>query len=254
MTLRNQLVQVRSRPFNRIARPSDRLIIPIRKPGLVAQLHPPIWDDPLPALFDEFNVPIPPYNAHAALTQGTEPITFAATGLPTGISLDTGTGLLTGTPTAVGIFTPEFTATNEVGSDVGSTTWEIYTDGDVQSYTLTTGVNPNNELVTGWLANGNMPNASLVPVTTYGGYEISEITNRNNNPPQVLRIRLVDTDSNVDIDFFDRITIVGPNYNENFLSADADFSGPSNNIIWDWEHTPLFEDDDVYDVNIIRDP
>ena len=224
-------------------------------PGLVAQLHPPIWDDPLPTLFDEFNVPIPPYNAHAALTQGTEPITFAATGLPTGISLDANTGLLTGTPTVVDVFTPEFTATNEVGVDVASTTWEIYTDGDVQAYTLTVGVNPSNELVTGWLANDNIPNASLVPVQTYGGYEISEITSRFNNPPLVFRIRLVDTDSNVDIDFFDRLTIVGPNYNENLLTADAIFNGPTNNVIWDWENElPLFEDDDVYAVNIIRDP
>ncbi len=47
---------------------------------------------------------------------GTTPITFGASPLPTGLSLNTGTGLISGTPSAVGVIVANLTATNSGGS------------------------------------------------------------------------------------------------------------------------------------------
>ena len=49
-----------------------------------------------------------------------DPVTYAATGLPTGMSIDTSTGLITGTPTVVGTFNLTVTATDKDGSDSDS--------------------------------------------------------------------------------------------------------------------------------------
>jgi hypothetical protein len=52
-----------------------------------------------------------PYSATLSATGGTPPYTWSATGLPAGIVLSAG-GALTGTPTAEGPFSPEFTVTD----------------------------------------------------------------------------------------------------------------------------------------------
>jgi hypothetical protein len=52
-----------------------------------------------------------PYSATLSATGGTPPYTWSATGLPDGIVLSAG-GALTGTPTAEGAFSPEFTVTD----------------------------------------------------------------------------------------------------------------------------------------------
>jgi|GEM_PF-3599201 len=51
-----------------------------------------------------------------AITATNSPTTFAATGLPAGLSLATATGLITGTPTVDGLFPVTLTATNSGGS------------------------------------------------------------------------------------------------------------------------------------------
>ena len=55
------------------------------------------------------------------------PSNFAASGLPSGVSLDTSTGLITGTPTEPGTFTVNLTATNEAGS--GSKSIQLFVGG-----------------------------------------------------------------------------------------------------------------------------
>lgn len=48
------------------------------------------------------------------------PISFAATGLPTGLSMNTGTGLISGTPTVAGTFNVSISATNSDGTGTAS--------------------------------------------------------------------------------------------------------------------------------------
>jgi hypothetical protein len=55
--------------------------------------------------------------AHAVAVTGTRPITFSATGLPAGLSLDAATGRLSGSVTGAGTTVATVTATNAMGSD-----------------------------------------------------------------------------------------------------------------------------------------
>ena len=50
------------------------------------------------------------------ITASNNPTSFNATGLPAGLTVDTGSGLISGTPTAVGASTVTLTATNATGS------------------------------------------------------------------------------------------------------------------------------------------
>jgi Putative Ig domain len=52
------------------------------------------------------------YSAQLAVTGGTAPYNWSATGLPTGLTLNPATGLLSGTPTATGMYSPQVTVTD----------------------------------------------------------------------------------------------------------------------------------------------
>jgi len=55
------------------------------------------------------------------------PTSYAATGLPNGLTTNASTGLITGTPTAAGTFTVNITATNATGSTTGRLTLTVGT-------------------------------------------------------------------------------------------------------------------------------
>jgi hypothetical protein len=64
------------------------------------------------------------------------PLTFSASGLPTGLSIGSSTGLISGTPTANGIYNVSITAHDESGaSSLTSFTWTIHPYNDTVSVT-----------------------------------------------------------------------------------------------------------------------
>src|SRR6266496_359056 len=65
---------------------------------------------------------------------GTPPYTWSATGLPTGLSINSSTGLISGTPTVVGTYNVTVTA-QDTGARTGSTsfTWTITSGGGCSS-------------------------------------------------------------------------------------------------------------------------
>ena len=121
--------------------------------------------------------------------------TLSMTGsLPTGVSFDAGTGILSGTPAAgtAGTYSPVFTAQNGVGSpSVQNFTLIVnqapyftspatisFTEGDTESFTVTASAAPAATItMTGTLPNGitfNSPVLSGVPAAgTSGSYDIA---------------------------------------------------------------------------------
>lgn len=114
--------------------------------------------------------------SQALLLNGTTPMTFAVTGgsLPGGLSLHTGTGVISGTPTASGAYSFTVQATNSIGSDsqtfngsvtssavapdITTTTLSSLTQGTAFSQTLAaTGTSP----LTWTISAGTLP-AGLV--------------------------------------------------------------------------------------------
>ena len=69
------------------------------------------------------------FNYQVVATNG--PTSFAASGLPAGLAINTANGQITGTPTASGTFTVNLTATNGTGSGSGVLTLNIALSGPV---------------------------------------------------------------------------------------------------------------------------
>lgn len=61
-----------------------------------------------------------PYTAVLSVSGGLSPYTFAATGFPAGLSLNAATGVITGTPTAVGNSELHLTVTDSTGQDLAA--------------------------------------------------------------------------------------------------------------------------------------
>ncbi|WP_263984057.1 putative Ig domain-containing protein [Streptomyces sp. HPF1205] len=74
---------------------------------------------------------------HATDSASGQTLTYAATGLPAGLSISSA-GLITGTPTAAGTFTVTVTATDSTGaSGAASFTWTVSGDGSGNTVTVT---------------------------------------------------------------------------------------------------------------------
>lgn len=102
-------------PQTRITRPGE-LMIPIRnRPRLGA----------IPDQADLVAVPIFPLDMNEFLAGGTPPITWSATGLPTGLTIGSTNGIVSGTPTVDATFEPTVTATNGAGSNSSTFVWII---------------------------------------------------------------------------------------------------------------------------------
>jgi len=83
------------------------------------------------------------------------PASYSATGLPSGLSLDTATGIISGTPTTTGAATVTLSATNAWGTGTATLTIVIYpalpvTSGLTAWFNAATGVATTNGSVTEW--------------------------------------------------------------------------------------------------------
>jgi len=86
-----------------------------------------------------------PYNVTLTASGGTSPFTWSATGLPTGLNINTSTGVISGTPTAAGTSTCTVMVNDSLG-DIASETYSAIIQLGT-NYTATPivqiGINPN---------------------------------------------------------------------------------------------------------------
>jgi len=85
-------------------------------------------------------VPLTPFTL---MVTGSAPITFSATNLPPGIVIDSATGTITGTPTAVGSTIATVTATNRGGSGTQAIVFNISASKPKITSPLTAQATPN---------------------------------------------------------------------------------------------------------------
>ncbi len=148
------------------------------------------------------------------ITATNNPTSFAATGLPAGLSLDTSTGAITGTPTAAQVATVSITAANSYGSclprnliltigdysAITSATTMTVPAGTAVSYTLTASNSPATYNLTGLPAGLSINSTTGVisgAATTAGSYTL--VASANNalgaGPPTTITFAIIDPNS-----------------------------------------------------------
>jgi hypothetical protein len=100
------------------------------------------------------------YSATVSATNGTTPYAWAASGMPAGLTINAGTGVISGTPTATGTFSVTVTVTDSAGASATS----------ILTLTISTGPSIATASLPGWDANAPGYSATLAVIGGSGGY------------------------------------------------------------------------------------
>lgn len=167
---------------------------------------------PLPGLTSAALVSTPAGASFSyTITATNSPTSFSATGLPSGLTLDTSTGVISGTPSASQVATIALTATNSYGtclprnlvltigaySSITSSTSVTGPAGSALSYTLTASNSPDSFVVVGLPAglslNTTTGLVSGIP-STAGSYTLtaSAVNGLGDGPPATIILSVTD--------------------------------------------------------------
>ena len=113
-------------------------------------------------------------NETMSASNGTLPYTWAASGLPTGLGINAGTGVISGTPNAAGTFAVSVTVTDKAGASV------------TKNYSVT--INPAPGIATASLPNAEVGVAYNFTLTPTSGGTPPFTWQLRNNPPSWLSI------------------------------------------------------------------
>jgi hypothetical protein len=122
------------------------------------------------------------YSSPLAATGGTTPYTFSATGLPTGLSIDPSSGVVSGSPTASGTFYPKFTVVDSSGTPVttyrviplviNATAANVTISGTVSSSSNNGGISNVTVILTGGVTR-------TVKTNTFGNFVMTNVPTGN---------------------------------------------------------------------------
>ncbi|MFT4064101.1 autotransporter domain-containing protein [Paraburkholderia sp.] len=115
------------------------------------------------------------YSQSVAVTGGTSPYTYAATGLPAGLSISSSSGTISGTPTASGNFTVAVTATdaNHVTGAVNYTLYVAPLTPVASNVSATVAENSTNNAITLNVAGGAATSVAIVSAARHGVAAVS---------------------------------------------------------------------------------
>jgi uncharacterized protein with beta-barrel porin domain/carbon monoxide dehydrogenase subunit G len=115
------------------------------------------------------------YSQSVAVTGGTSPYTYAATGLPAGLSISSSSGTISGTPTASGNFTVAVTATdaNHVTGAVNYTLYVAPLTPVASNVSATIAENSTNNSITLNVAGGTATSVAIVSAARHGVAAVS---------------------------------------------------------------------------------
>jgi hypothetical protein len=134
-----------------------------------------------------------------------DPTGFSVTNLPTGLSLDSSSGIISGTPMVSGVFPITVTATNDVGSGTATLTLTVLNPFSIQNVSFdpvsgnltmaygsllgqSYGIQATTNLLAGWTTITNLTATGTATTNTLTGQLFNSIFGTTSYPQVFLRV------------------------------------------------------------------